>query len=96
MSQMLSSLSTNEDSHPNSMPDLMPLMQNIMQRLISKDLLYPSLKEVVEKVSTSLICFPISMFPILSIPGSSFQRGCLKIGRTSTRRIVIAMIGNMC
>ena len=31
--------------------EMMPMMQQMMQNLLSKDILYPSLKEVVEKVS---------------------------------------------
>lgn len=30
---------------------LLPIMQSIMQNLLSKDVLYPSLKEITEKVS---------------------------------------------
>ncbi|CAM1302410.1 PEX19 (predicted) [Pycnogonum litorale] len=32
-----------------SLPDIMPLMQNVMQNLLSKDLLYPPLKDVIDK-----------------------------------------------
>ncbi len=31
--------------------DFMPLMQNMMKNLLSKEVLYPSLKEISEKVS---------------------------------------------
>ena len=31
--------------------EMMPMMQQMMQNLLSKEILYPSLKEVVEKVS---------------------------------------------
>lgn len=33
----------------DQLPELMPLMHNVMQRLMSKELLYPSIKEIVEK-----------------------------------------------
>ncbi|CAL1296189.1 unnamed protein product [Larinioides sclopetarius] len=51
VANLLSSLGLGEGSNPDveNMPDIMPLMQNIMQRLMSKDLLYPSIKEIVEK-----------------------------------------------
>ncbi|PRD20033.1 UNVERIFIED_CONTAM: Peroxisomal biogenesis factor 19 [Trichonephila clavipes] len=32
-----------------NLPEIMPLMQSVMQRLMSKELLYPSIKEIVEK-----------------------------------------------
>ena len=31
--------------------EFMPMMQGMMQTLLSKDVLYPSLKEIVDKVS---------------------------------------------
>lgn len=31
--------------------NILPIMQSIMQNLLSKDVLYPSLKEITEKVS---------------------------------------------
>lgn len=31
--------------------NILPIMQSIMQNLMSKDVLYPSLKEITEKVS---------------------------------------------
>lgn len=34
---------------PDQLPELMPFMHNVMQRLMSKELLYPSLKEIVDK-----------------------------------------------
>lgn len=33
--------------------NILPIMQSIMQKLLSKDVLYPSLKEITEKVSQS-------------------------------------------
>lgn len=33
----------------DQLPELMPLMHNVMQKLMSKELLYPSLKEIVDK-----------------------------------------------
>ncbi|XP_015916180.1 peroxisomal biogenesis factor 19 [Parasteatoda tepidariorum] len=33
----------------DQLSDVMPLMQNVMQKLMSKELLYPSIKEIVEK-----------------------------------------------
>lgn len=49
VANLLSSLGLGDGSNPDNMPDMMPIMQNIMQRLMSKDLLYPSIKEIVEK-----------------------------------------------
>lgn len=34
--------------------NILPIMQSIMQNLLSKDVLYPSLKEITEKVSLML------------------------------------------
>ncbi|KFM83222.1 hypothetical protein X975_02228, partial [Stegodyphus mimosarum] len=36
-------------SDPEQVSELMPLMHNVMQKLMSKELLYPSLKEIVDK-----------------------------------------------
>lgn len=37
------------EGETDQLPELMPLMHNVMQRLMSKELLYPSLKEIVDK-----------------------------------------------
>lgn len=37
--------------------NILPIMQSIMQNLLSKDVLYPSLKEITEKVWEFLLCF---------------------------------------
>lgn len=39
--------------------DLMPMMQGLMQSLLSKDILYPSLKEISSKV----LCILIVLMP---------------------------------
>lgn len=44
---------------------ILPIMQNIMQNLLSKDVLYPSLKEITEKVVNFYLCFS-SSFCIVS------------------------------
>ncbi|KAF8777091.1 peroxisomal biogenesis factor 19-like [Argiope bruennichi] len=51
IANLLSNLGLGDGNNPDleNMPDILPLMQNIMQRLMSKDLLYPSIKEIVEK-----------------------------------------------
>lgn len=36
-------------------PDILPVMQNMMKTLLSKEVLYPSLKEISQKVSKFLI-----------------------------------------
>lgn len=36
-------------TNPEQLPEIMPLMHTIMQNLMSKELLYPSLKDIVEK-----------------------------------------------
>lgn len=35
--------------------NVLPIMQSIMQNLLSKDVLYPSLKEIAEKVCESRV-----------------------------------------
>lgn len=40
---------SSNDAESDQLPELMPLMHNVMQKLMSKDLLYPSLKEIVDK-----------------------------------------------
>ena len=35
----------------------MPMMQNMMKTLLSRDVLYPSLTEISEKVNLELCCF---------------------------------------
>lgn len=37
--------------------NILPIMQSIMQNLLSKDVLYPSLKEITEKVCELLVLF---------------------------------------
>ncbi|GIX71655.1 peroxisomal biogenesis factor 19 [Caerostris darwini] len=49
VANLLGSLGLGNNPDVESMPELMPIMQSVMQRLMSKDLLYPSLKEIVEK-----------------------------------------------
>jgi len=36
--------------------DLFPFMQQMMQSLLSKDILYPALKDIVDKVFSSIEC----------------------------------------
>jgi len=36
--------------------DLFPFMQQMMQSLLSKDILYPALKDIVDKVFCSIEC----------------------------------------
>jgi hypothetical protein len=36
--------------------DLLPFMQQMMQSLLSKDILYPALKDIVDKVFCSIEC----------------------------------------
>lgn len=52
LADLLSSLGmVGDGNNPDveSLPEIMPLMQSVMQKLMSKDLLYPSIKEIVEK-----------------------------------------------
>ncbi|GFU18658.1 peroxisomal biogenesis factor 19 [Nephila pilipes] len=52
LANMLSGLGLGGDgNNPDAegLPDIMPLMQSVMQRLMSKELLYPSIKDIVEK-----------------------------------------------
>lgn len=48
---IFSNFDLNEPAEADSdqLPELMPLMHNVMQKLMSKELLYPSLKEIVDK-----------------------------------------------
>jgi hypothetical protein len=39
-----------DDPNGSSFANLMPLMTNMMQNLLSKELLYPALSELAEKV----------------------------------------------
>lgn len=50
---------------------LLPIMQSIMQNLLSKDVLYPSLKEITERFVSFCLCFS-SLFLIVSIPMGYF------------------------
>uniref|UniRef100_A0A8C7RBB0 Peroxisomal biogenesis factor 19 n=1 Tax=Oncorhynchus mykiss TaxID=8022 RepID=A0A8C7RBB0_ONCMY len=55
--------------------NILPIMQSIMQNLLSKEVLYPSLKEITEKVNVDS-CFYRS-FPCInrqSLPADQFQR----------------------
>lgn len=38
------------------LPDIMPLVTNMMQNLLSKDVLYPALKDLTVKVISALNC----------------------------------------
>ncbi|GFR11139.1 peroxisomal biogenesis factor 19 [Trichonephila clavata] len=52
LANLLSGLGMGGDGNNPDMenlPEIMPLMQSVMQRLMSKELLYPSIKEIVEK-----------------------------------------------
>ena len=42
--------SEEDETGANGFANLMPLMTNMMQNLLSKELLYPALSELVEKV----------------------------------------------
>ncbi len=43
--------------------DFLPFMQNVMQSLLSKEMMYPSLKEMTDKVSTSCLQFRYTVDP---------------------------------
>ncbi|XP_067128965.1 peroxisomal biogenesis factor 19 [Centruroides vittatus] len=48
--QLLNNLAKdNEAGSDDIMPNFLPLMQDIMQKLLSKELLYPALKDIVDK-----------------------------------------------
>lgn len=46
----LENLGLNENGEGAEDGNILPIMQSIMQNLLSKDVLYPSLKEITEKV----------------------------------------------
>ena len=52
---MLSGMGLGNDGASGNVPDLnfMPMMQNMMKTLISKEVLYPSLKDISDKVCHS-------------------------------------------
>ena len=41
--------------------DFMPMMQNMMSSLLSKDILYPSLRDLADKVSRLLLLLDLSL-----------------------------------
>ena len=43
--------------------NILPIMQSIMQNLLSKEVLYPSLKEITEKVSVCFFLAYVWVFP---------------------------------
>ncbi|XP_054712864.1 peroxisomal biogenesis factor 19-like [Uloborus diversus] len=49
LANLFSGFGLNDPSDTDEVPEFMPLMQNVMQKLMSKELLYPSLKEIVDK-----------------------------------------------
>lgn len=52
LAKTLEGLGLDENSEGGSEDgNLLPIMQSIMQNLLSKDVLYPSLKEITEKVT---------------------------------------------
>lgn len=50
----LENLGLNENGEGGEDGNILPIMQSIMQNLLSKEVLYPSLKEITEKVSCLL------------------------------------------
>lgn len=53
------------------LPEMMPLIQNMMQSLLSKDILYPALKDLIVKVSChSKVTYLnlISLFFLIAVP----------------------------
>lgn len=59
--------------------NILPIMQSIMQNLLSKDVLYPSLKEITEKVCE----FPLLPFLLTSLcqPWATLLRQCIVKGQ---------------
>lgn len=51
--------------------NILPIMQSIMQNLLSKDVLYPSLKDITEKVCGLSFCVS-SLFSVVSTPVGYF------------------------
>lgn len=50
LSRLLADLGMGESGKgDDQVPDIMPFMQNVMQNLLSKELLYPALKDIVDK-----------------------------------------------
>lgn len=50
LSRLLADLGVGGSSRGDEqIPDIMPFMQNVMQNLLSKELLYPALKDIVDK-----------------------------------------------
>lgn len=43
--------------------DFMPMMQDMMKNLLSKEVLYPSLKEISEKVQTNTVLILFANIP---------------------------------
>ena len=66
--RILSGMRISDDGASGSTPDwdFIPMMQNMMKSLMSKEVLYPSLKDIAEKV----ICFNdiTNFFAIFNIP----------------------------
>ena len=44
-----------QDGQGPGLDNLMPMMEGMMQSLLSKDLLYPAMKELAEKVSVRVL-----------------------------------------
>jgi hypothetical protein len=47
----MGSFSMGENAGDPEMDEILPFMTNVMQKLLSKDLLYPVLTDIVERVS---------------------------------------------
>lgn len=74
--------------------NILPVMQSIMQNLLSKDVLYPSLKEITAKVSSCLHL--IQQYHLQSatnknaIHSASTPSGWMPTSQTSVRKITSA------